>query len=208
MSIAQALPEPEEPENEKNPNANSASGQGSIVPLGWKPSKAHPVPVVRCIQIKKDGVRCGRWSIRGYTKCIKHSGPGALMPDGNVNVYAAAVIEAARLRMIDEVDPAIDGLVALSQPGSAEQIRLKAYTEILDRAGIRGGFEVEVTGEVTVSPVDLLRKRLTELKEGREAVEAMRNGDIVDGEIIESEDQMALFELEHDEAEKSDDEHE
>ena len=179
----------------------SPAQQDSNIPLGWKPTAKAPVPVMRCTQIKKDGVRCGRLSLRGYHKCVKHAGPGAKMENGNVNVYREAIIESAKLRLLDEVDPALDGLVALAQPGTAEQIRLKAYTEILDRAGIRGGFELSVEGEITVSSTDEIRKRLASLKEGADEVRKMREelhpaadaGDIVDGEVIEDSEQMTLF---------------
>ena len=194
------LPEHADAAPTQNPSGTGALAQDSIVPLGWKPTEAKPVPVVRCTQIKKDGVRCGRWSLRGYHKCKIHSGPGANMPDGNVNKYAAAVIEAAKLRLLDDSDMALDVLVELTQPGTGEGIRLKAATELLDRAGIRGGFEVEITGEVTVSPVDEIRKRLDELKKGSIELAKMQ-GDIVDGEIIEDEGQDALFDMDDEEDE-------
>lgn len=188
--------------------ANTPAAQDSTVPLGWKPTASAPVPVMRCTQIKKDGIRCGRWSLRGYHKCVKHAGPGAKMENGNVNVYREAIIESAKLRLLDEVDPALDGLVALAQPGTAEQIRLKAYTEILDRAGIRGGFEIDVSGEVTVSASDEIRKRLSTLKEGADEVAKMKaaaqanadDADIIDGEVIE--DQPSLFDLTDEEDEQ------
>ena len=193
MTASEQEHEPEE----KNSSGRGALSQNSNIPLGWKPTDAKPVPVVRCTQIKKDGNRCGRWSIRGYTKCIVHAGPGALMKDGNVRVYSDAVIEAARIRLIDEVDPAIDGLVSLTQPGTSEQIRLKAYTEILDRAGIRGGFEVQVEADITANPSDELRKRLSELQAGATAVKKMKEGDVVDAELVEDDpEQPSLFELE------------
>jgi hypothetical protein len=181
-----------EAEPELDPRGNSPADQGSPIPLGWKPTPAEPVPVVRCTQIKADGDRCNNWSLRGYHKCFVHSGRGGLK---NVTKYAEAVVESARLRLIDESDGAVTQLVTLMQPGTAEQIRLKAATEILDRAGIRGGFEIDTTIEVTDNPADLIRKRLHELKEGAEAAQKIRDGyDVVDGEIIE--DQPALFDLE------------
>lgn len=186
-------------------SSRTPEGQGSNIPLGWKPTPSEPIPVVRCVQIKKDGERCKQWSLRGYTKCKRHAGPGA-MKDGNVAQYSKAVVEAGRLRLIDEADPAIDQLVALMQPGTAEAIRLKAATEVLDRAGIRGGFEVDVEVEVRESPAEALRKRLDELQKGADAVRKIREGsDIVDAELVEDDpEQPSLFEL--DEAEESDDE--
>lgn len=187
---------------EANPTVDtsgvSAVQQGSVVPAGWKPTHEQPIPVVRCTQIKKDGVRCGRWSIRGYTKCKSHSGPGAMMKDGNVNKYAASVIEAARLRLIDSADDAIDVLYDLWQNGTGDAIRLKAATEVLDRAGIRGGFEVDVDVVVHESPVEEIKKRLTELRKGAEAVTRITDDNIVEGEIIEEDEQLALWDEEED----------
>lgn len=208
MSItAGGTPEPEKGPDEQDPRSVTAAGQNSNVPLNWKPTKAEPVPVVRCVQIKKDGDRCGRWSIRGYTKCIVHSGPGALMPDGNVSKYAESVIEAARLRLIDSTDGALDVLHELTQPGSGEAIRLKAATEILDRAGIRGGFEVKVEAEIIESPAELIRKRIDELKKGADAAAKMKSdaeaaalGDIVDAELVDDPDQPGLFDLPEEES--------
>ena len=189
MSIAQAEPEEPEEGDEHLPE----------VPLGWKPTPREPVPVVRCTAIRKNGERCKRWSIRGYHKCIKHAGPGALMPDGNVQKYAQNVIEAARLRLVDDADMALDVINQLAQPGSGEAIRLKAATEILDRAGIRGGIEINVDMEVHASPVDEIKRRIADLKKGASTVDKMRaesGGDIVDAEIIEED--VPLFDLPED----------
>lgn len=190
------------------PVARSPLQQKGETPVAWKPTAKEPVPVMRCTQIKKDGVRCGRWSLRGYTKCQKHAGPGALMPDGNVNKYRDAVIEAAKLRLLDDADDALNVLLELRQPGTSEAIRLKAAESVLDRAGIRGGFELDVSVEVSESPADEIRKRLAGLKEGAEEVRKMReahqvqpeDADVVDAEFYEEDpEQPTLFDSEEDE---------
>jgi hypothetical protein len=199
-------PLPEQPDGP----GNSPVQQGSEIPLAWKPTPREPVPVTRCSQIKKDGTRCKRWSLRGYHKCKTHSGPGALMPDGNVNKYREAVIEAAKLRLLDMSEEALDTIWQLAQPGTGEAIRLKAATEVLDRAGIRGGFELSVEGEVTVSATDEIRKRLAGLKEGADEVRKMQaeqlakvensDGDVIDAEFYEEDPaQPSLFDEEEDE---------
>jgi hypothetical protein len=125
-----------------------------------------------------------------------------MMPDGNVNKYREAVIEAAKLRLLDMSEEALDTIWQLSQPGTAEAIRLKAATEVLDRAGIRGGFELSVEGEVTVSATDEIRKRLAGLKEGADEVRKMRDelidgtieADVIDAEFYEEDpEQPSLF---------------
>jgi hypothetical protein len=199
-----------EPQVSQNRSGLTAVEQGSNIPLGWKPTAAEPVPVVRCVTIKKDGERCKRWSLRGYDKCYRHSGSGNLK---NVEKYADAVVEAARLRLIGNTDTAVDVLEQLMQPGTAEGVRLKAATEVLDRSGVRGGFEVQVEGEVKHSPAEEIQKRLDKLAQGAQAVESMRSRirrahadpdadeDVVDAEIIDDDDdehQPALFELDGD----------
>jgi hypothetical protein len=203
-SSAEASPDAAATDAPRNkPRPNTAEGQNSVIPLGWKPTRSQPVPVVRCVQIKRNGERCKRWSLRGYDKCLRHAGPGARMADGNVRQYAEAVIEAGRLRLIDDSDEAIDTLHDLIQPGSGEGIRLKAATEILDRAGIRGGYEVKSEQEIIVSGAEAIRDRLSKLASGAAAVDDMRNrrtaadddpDDIVDAELVEDE-QLSLFDL-------------
>jgi len=98
--------------------------QDSTTPVGWVPTVAKPIPVVRCTQIKKDGERCGRWSIRGHTKCLSH---GGRLP--SVKAHAEAAVEAARLRLIDLADPAVDVLSDLmNNQGTSEAISTAGST--------------------------------------------------------------------------------
>jgi hypothetical protein len=168
-------------ESEQNPNATVPGAQGSIVPLGWTPTPSKPVPVVRCIVIKKDGTRCGRWSLRGHTKCKSHL-HGADMNFPHVRQYMDAVIEAARLRLVDSADDSITTLEFLRENASGEAIRLKAATEVLDRAGVRGGFEIDVEVEQKTNPAELLAKRLQTLRERH-----LESAGVVDAELVEDE---------------------
>lgn len=166
----------------QNPSATVPGGQGSVIPLGWKPTADKPVPVVRCTVIKKDGVRCGRWSLRGHTKCKSHL-RNADTSFPSVREHMDAIIESARMRLLDDSDVAIDTLEDLLQPGTSEGIRLKAATEILDRIGVRGGFELEVEVKQTENPAEILSKRLELLRErGQQAIEMQR---AIQGEVIE-----------------------
>lgn len=139
---------------------NSAGQQGLTVPMGWKPTVAEPVPVVRCTGTirngDRQGERCTKWSVRGATVCIKH---GAQLP--NVKEHAAAIVEAARMRLIGLTDEAIDAIEdIISSPTTQAQVRLKAATEILDRAGIKGAPDLTVTVEHTVSAADTIAEKL------------------------------------------------
>lgn len=178
---------------ELNPSAKMPAEQGSIVPLGWKPTISKPVPVTRCTVIKKNGDRCRRWSVRGYTKCFAHGRLELNLP--NVAAHKDAVVEAARMRLLDCSDEAVNTLEQLLQPGTAEGIRLKAATEILDRNGIRGGFEVDVQVEQKEDPATVLAKRLLTLRERHEEAQAVLTGEVVDADEVEdkSAEQGTLF---------------
>lgn len=173
--------------------AGLADADRPEVPIGWKPSRSEPLSVVRCTVIKKDGERCKRWSIRGLTVCLTHGGRLPLPRE-----HAAAVIHAARMRLIDDTDMAVDTLEALMEPGTAEGIRLKASTEVLDRAGIRGGFEVDVAVEAVENPAQRLAERLLLLRErGQRALAASLDLETtISGQVIDpnvSEAQGTLF---------------
>jgi len=158
-------------------DAPFGDGVPLVVPAGWKrASLGAPVPVIRCTYIFPDthdrpGEQCKKWSLRGATKCIKH---GAQLE--NVRQHAEAVVESARLRLIGSTDDAVDWLLELAEKSTSDAVRLKATTEVLDRAGVRGGVEVDVNVSETQNPGDVLRERLEQLKrrtiEGQLADEA------------------------------------
>lgn len=169
---------------------NTPSRQGSTVPMGWKPTLQKPVPVVRCNYVWPDthvkgGNRCNRWSLRGSLLCYIHSGRGNLK---NVEDYRQAILESARLQMTDAVPEAIEWLVDLAANSGADNVRLKAITELLDRTGIRSGSEVDVNVTVNegVSPLTTLAERLAKLKEAADAVQAMQQ------KAREEHDRLAL----------------
>lgn len=132
--------------------------------------------------------------MRGMTKCWAHGKRELNFP--NVKAHKEAVVDAARMRLLDASDDAVNTLEQLLQPGTAEGIRLKAATEILDRNGIRGGFEVDVAVEQKEDPATLLAKRLLTLRQRHE--EAL-SGEIIDADEVEddadapSADQETLF---------------
>ncbi len=147
--------------------------QGTNIPTGWRPTVAKPIPVVRCIHIFHDkheraGERCGRWSMRGTQRCYTHGGKGNLK---NVEEHRRAILDAARLQLLDSVPDAMEWLVDLGAHSNADNVRLKAATEILDRAGIRGGIEISADVQVTdVTPAAALAERLGKLKAAADEV--------------------------------------
>jgi len=128
------------------------------VPGRWKPTLAEPIPVLQCTALKKNGERCKRWSIRGASVCISHGGK---IPA--VQKKAAAMVESARMRLMDLTDDAVDVLEELTRVGTADAIRLKAATEILDRAGVKGGMDVNVEVEHKFDPAAEIADRLKQI---------------------------------------------
>jgi hypothetical protein len=77
----------------------------------------------------------------------------------------------------------------LMESAQSEPVRLKAATEILDRAGVRGGVELDVGVDVTMrSPAEIVMERLQRLAQGAQDAAARLPGvEVVDAEptIIE-----------------------
>lgn len=149
---------------------------GTVSPA-FKPTVAKPLPAIRCVNIKKDGMRCNRWSIRGATVCLVH---GGRLP--TVKNDAAAAVERARMRIVDLTDDAVDVLEDLTQPGTADAIRLKAATEILDRAGIKGGMDINVEVEHKIDPALTIAERLKQINSRASDDDSE---EIVDAEVVE-----------------------
>lgn len=149
---------------------------GTVSP-NFKPTVEKPMPSIRCVNIKKDGMRCNRWSIRGGTVCLVH---GGRMP--TVQKAAAAAVDRARMRLVDLTDDAVDVLEDLTRAGTADAIRLKAATEILDRAGIKGGLDINVEVEHKIDPGLTIAQRLEQISKRSSQDE---KEDIVDAEVVE-----------------------
>lgn len=159
----------------------------------------HPSRLVRapsrCVARKADGSRCWFWndgSLNRDSVCSRHTKKAPkdkVKPD---------LIQLARNRLLSASHAAVDELESLMNNATSEQVRLGATKEILDRVGIRGGFEVDQKTEITVaSPADLLAKRLNDLAEkGKRRDEMMelvarheesvkKDEDVVDAEVVE-----------------------
>jgi hypothetical protein len=163
-----------------DPSARTAEGQGSNVPLKWKPTAREPVPVVRCTAIRANGERCKRWSLRGTTTCIKHGGQLPVVQD-----HANAVVEAARLRLVGLTDLAIDQIEDLMQNATGEGIRLKAAQDVLDRSGVKGAVEIDVTVKQEETAAERVRERLAEISARIIKQDEPKQEDVVDAELIE-----------------------
>lgn len=116
-------------------------------------------PPARCRFIKSDGVRCMLWYTGRKTDdglCRTHLG------SRHNNITGA--VAKARERAYQAAPAAINILEQMMESAESEQVKLKAATEILDRAGIRGGVELDAKVEVNERPADdIIRERLARL---------------------------------------------
>lgn len=87
---------------------------------------------VVCGKRTKAGTPCQKSPIRGGTVCRLHGGA------------APQVKRAAKLRLLELVDPAIATLARIMATSDNEALRLKAADSILDRGGLPKGAQVTV----------------------------------------------------------------
>ena len=121
---------------------------------------------VRCRKMKADGRRCAQWS----------GGQGALSDAQLCSVHRRVqestrarmretTVRKARMRLEEMTMNAVSRLEELAEGADSDAVRLKATTEILDRAGIRGGMEIDSNVSVEMkNPSEVLAERLAALR--------------------------------------------
>jgi len=114
----------------------------------------------RCRHVKEDGIRCLLWS------------SGRPKDDGLCRVHLSSVkrrpgedVARARAKLTQAAPYAVDVLEDLMTNATSEPVKLKASTEILDRAGVRGGIELDANVNVSDAraPADVVAERLARL---------------------------------------------
>jgi len=116
----------------------------------------------RCRQVKDDGIRCMLWS------------SGRPKDDGLCRIHLRSVkhkttddIERARAKLVQAAPYAVDLLEDLMENAESEPVKLKAATEILDRAGVRGGVEIDTNVNIDVRPAaSVIAERLERIAQG------------------------------------------
>lgn len=151
---------------------------------------------VRCEVVRHDGTRCWNWAPRPdrSKRCKQHVAWADTSEQYNQHIARIKIAEAA---------PAMaDNLLELAVSAAGEAVRLKATTDALAIAGIRGGTELDMTvrADDETDPAQKIRERLAKLtaaQVAREAEEAetkkeleassgsSSDGDIVEGVIVE-----------------------
>jgi hypothetical protein len=116
-------------------------------------------PPSRCTYIKSDSVRCLMWENGRQTDsnlCRVHLGAKNNNQTGSV--------AKARQRAYQAAPAAIAMLEHLMESAESEPVKLKAAESILDRAGVRGGIEIDAKVEITERPAqEQIRERLLRL---------------------------------------------
>ena len=151
----------------------------------------------RCAAIKDDGIRCQLWT------------SGRLQDDGLCRIHLGSVkrrpgddIERARAKLTQAAPFAVDMLEQMMETAESEPVKLKAATEILDRAGIRGGVELDTNVNIDVRPAaSVIAERLNRLainatEAAAKLVEAgvivPTDVDVEDAVIVVEEDQETV----------------
>ena len=146
--------------------------------------KRQPVPMPhRCKVIKHDQIRCMLW------------GSGRLVDDGMCRVHLRTIkrktsddIELARTKLTQAAPYAVDVLEDLMMNAESEPVMLKAASEILDRAGLRGAVEINTNINLELRPAaDVIAERLSRISAGAVAT-AARLSQLVDEDVVDAEE--------------------
>lgn len=150
-------------------------------------------PPARCRFKRSDSLRCLNWYGGRKTEsglCRLH-----LTTTHGKDAHLD-MLETARVRVRMASVTAVDVLEEIMETAESEPVRLKAATEILDRAGVRGGIEIDQNVAVEVKPArDIVLDRLNKLAEAESRAEAERQAkaeaeaeNIIDAEVVEDDD--------------------
>jgi len=142
----------------------------------------------RCRAQTPEGMRCMLWS------------SGRIKDDGLCRLHLGGVkktgvdIERARAKLLQSAPYAVDKLEELMETAVSEPVRLKAATEILDRAGVRAGMEIDIGVELKDSrtPAEIIAERLARLKAGANIIQgelAAADTSVQDAEVVLELDQ-------------------
>jgi len=148
----------------------------------------------RCNAVKDDGIRCLLWT------------SGRIQDDGLCRVHLRSIkhrpgddIERARTKLTQAAPYAVDMLEDMMLNAESEPVKLKAATEILDRAGIRGGVELDTNVNIDVRPAaSVIAERLNRLAINATdaaaklvdlGIKVEADKDIIDAEVVTDVDE-------------------
>lgn len=156
------------------------------------PEEKRPVLPVRCKKRRGDGTRCWAWSWTSNPHqrtdiCRSHGPNGAW----NRAEEIQRLQESARLRLAQLTDDAIDVMDELMHESKVDQVRARMATELLDRAGLKPGTELTISGDINhnheINPAQAVRERLRVLAERMTPTPELEVPDAEDSEVLEAE---------------------
>jgi hypothetical protein len=147
---------------------------------------------MRCAAVKEDGIRCQLWT------------SGRPQDDGLCRIHLRSLkhrpgddIERARAKLTQAAPYAVDMLEQLMDTAESEPVKLKAATEILDRAGVHAGFDLNTKIDVDVRPAaSIIMERLNRLainatdaaaRLADAGVQPQGDPNIIEAEVVETE---------------------
>lgn len=157
---------------------------------GVPEDKRRPLPI-RCVIIRTDGTRCWNWV--SNTKETPHRCKQHRTWKQTQDHQQAGI---AKVRILQAAPRSAEILEDLAENASGEAVKLKANLEILDRAGVRGGVEIDHNVHVDeTDPSAVIRDRLAQLAERQEQARLaseqrerarleIESADVVEGEVI------------------------
>lgn len=149
----------------------------------------------RCTVMKADNTRCWGWAT-GATESLGMCRVHARRA-GKVSHLGMSATQVARNRLQSGTAVMVDMLEELANTAESETVRLGAIRDFLDRAGIRGGIEIDQKVEVTVSEsADIVRDRIAKLRKGQEEKqkilrqihEGVAAEEVTDAELVEDDE--------------------
>jgi len=157
-----------------------------LLPPQFRPSLEAPLPQYRCRQISSlTARRCTDRALPGAYLCLAHGGD---LPQ--VREAATESIAIAKRKLAALAEPAVDVLARIMDDDAVPtQVRLKAATEVLDRAGVRGGIEIEAKHEISItSSRDRIIAQLDRLQEAADKKAELQAAVVVDAEVVDADD--------------------
>ena len=148
----------------------------------------------RCVAIRIDGHRCQAWHggrAEEGRMCRTHI---ANQPNREDN-RPVQTVARARNKVQSAAVAAVEELESLLN-ATSEPVRLGAARDLLDRAGIRGGIEIDAKVEHSAAdPAELVRKRLENIRaKSLERDEAQRRSErAAEADIIDVESEVVEY---------------
>lgn len=141
-----------------------------------------------CQETLRNGEQCHLAALEDSLFCARHHViVSKAAPTRDVLRYREQLLDNAKLELLRMSPKALTTVEqVMDNEAAPAQVRLKAATEVLDRIGVRGGMEIDVSAEIHTDPAEDIRRRLDAMGEGiLSAITAHQSAQIVEGEVTD-----------------------